>query len=540
MTIKTDIKSFTRQLAIKERFNNVTFEDESLVRNKSTKLFQPISNELKAIVEGIENLDPIRIEKPDNLTKDERNALSELKENQNIVFKKADKGGSFVIMDNEFYRDKLVINDHLSTPTYKKVNKDCDVNVFKNLQKHVKKFEHCLTNYEKDYLLKFELSTSNFYVLPKIHKSQMIEKAINSYNNYHIEMNTPHDLKGRPIIAGCSSPTHRLSSLLDKILMPISSKVKTYIKDDWDFIRNLPSNLTFAETTMYSVDISSLYTSISHSLGINAIKFWINKHRKLIPNRFSEEFIIESLIFVLENNYFIFDGQYYKQEDGTAMGTNVAPVYACLTVAYLEEYELFPNILPRYFNVDQCSWIQENYKRYMDDGFLPLLKSINLELFMECLNSLHPMINFTYETAKFTKNNTNVVQTLNFLDVTVILDDNNSISTDVFYKATNAHEYLNYHSDHPIHTKNNVPFNLAKRIICFVSSPQQTEYRLKELKSYLIKRNYPINVINKAFFNARLQGPAPSKEKENIIPFVTTNYSNFNCNNIIRDSKLLV
>lgn len=222
------------------------------------------------------------------------------------------------------------------------------------------------------------------------------------------------------------------------------------------------------------------------------------------------------------------------------MGTNVAPVYACLTVAYLEEHKLFPKTLPQFFNAEQCSWIEEYYKRYMDDGFLPLLNSINLELFMKCLNSLHPLINFTYEVAKFTKNDTNIIQTLNFLDVIVILDNHNSINTDVFYKATNSHEYLNYHSDHPNHTKNNVPYNLAKRIICFVSSPQQTENRLEELKSFLIKRDYPINIINKAFFNARLQGPAPLKEKQKILPLVTTNYSNYNCKNIIRETSRLL
>ena len=52
----------------------------------------------------------------DNLTKNERQALNELKDDSEIIIKKADKGNVLIIMSKSFYRDKLVINDHLDTP----------------------------------------------------------------------------------------------------------------------------------------------------------------------------------------------------------------------------------------------------------------------------------------------------------------------------------------------------------------------------------------------------------------------------------------
>ena len=68
----------------------------------------------------------------------------------------------------------------------------------------------------------------------------------------------------------------------------------------------------------------------------------------LVKERLTDAFIIESLKFFLENN-FVFDGGYYQQIDRTAMGKKVAPVFACLTIAYLEESKLFTAVLPMYF-----------------------------------------------------------------------------------------------------------------------------------------------------------------------------------------------
>ena len=71
-----------------------------------------------------------------------------------------------------------------------------------------------------------------------------------------------------------------------------------------------------------------------------------------------------------------------------------------------------------------------------------------------------------------------------------------------------------------------IPYNLAKRIVVFVSNDKKIEYRLNELKNWLKSCKYPENVINRAFFKARLQGPAPLKTTSNNIPFVTTYYDN--------------
>ena len=79
-------------------------------------------------------------------------------------------------------------------------------------------------------------------------------------------MQLPEDLKGRPVVGGPNSPIQVISGLLEKIFTPIVLCLKTYIKDDWNFIRKLPSNVDYP-CVLASCDVVSLCTSIPHNLG---------------------------------------------------------------------------------------------------------------------------------------------------------------------------------------------------------------------------------------------------------------------------------
>ena len=70
---------------------------------------------------------------------------------------------------------------------------------------------------------------------------------------------------------------------------------------------------------------------------------------------------------------------------------------------------------------------------------------------------------------------------MNFLGVNVILNSKNEILTDVYYQDTKTHDYLPHESAHPESWKKNVPYNLAKRIIVFLTDPEKVELRLNEV-----------------------------------------------------------
>ena len=475
----------------------------------------------------------------DNLTNGERNALASLMNNKDIIIKPADKGSSIVIMNVKYYHDKLVLSDHLHGKEYKRVQEDSDENVVRELSNMIKKHEACLTKKEIEYITKFEWKTSELYVLPKVHKCKSIIETIKSNVNKNvINLLDPPDLKGRPIVAGCTTPTRHISELIEKILKPIVTVQHSYIKDDWDFLKNLP-NVINPSYQLFSCDIKSLYTSIPHDLGIKAIQYWLTKRRDLIDTRFTDNFILESILFILKNNNFLFDNVMWNQQVGTAMGHIFAPAYACLTIGYLEEDILFKTELSKVFDEFTVCEIKKNFKRYMDDGSTLLPPSIECETLLASLNNLHPAIEYTLEAAmRVTIDEEKEVQILNFLDITVILDNDGRIETDIYYKPTNSHKYLDYHSFHPTHCKNNIPYALAKRIIVFVTNTTKMEYRLDQLRCWLRKCNYPNNVIEKGIHNARLQGPGfPPKMKNDSIPFVSTLMSNYNADSMVNSIR---
>ena len=152
----------------------------------------------------------------------------------------------------------------------------------------------------------------------------------------------------------------------------------------------------------------------------------------------------------------------------------------------------------------------------MDDGFVLWPKNANIDVLRKLLNELHPSQKFTVEKRKNSceQKFDTFVQLLNFSDVSIILNQNGRLETDIFYKETNSHDYFNYFSHHPEHKKQNIPYNLTKLIIVFVSDEEKMNERLSELKAWLLSCNYRLTIIEKAFCNARLQGLAPKKKRQ--------------------------
>ena len=147
------------------------------------------------------------------------------------------------------------------------------------------------------------------------------------------------------------------------------------------------------------------------------------------------------LKIVLEQNYFQIADKMYHHVQGTAMGTKMAPSYANLFMAELEEkllanYPIKPILWKRYIDDILCIW--------------PGPPS-ELDRFMKYLNQSHPTIKFTHEIhpRKFYTQcgfpRLNHLQSLRYT-TSLILD------IAQFFKSTNKFQYLEYSSAHPIGT----------------------------------------------------------------------------------------
>ncbi|KAL5020728.1 hypothetical protein ScPMuIL_002188 [Solemya velum] len=357
--MKSDVQKFCRKLRLREFFGYDTSTDNSLVRNKSN--WAPNrgrDSHLDCFIDTITKF-PVTNSKnfKQNISKAEQRALEKLKQDETIVIKEADKGGAIVIMDKDYYREKVL--DQLNDGIFYKKHSGKKT-VMKKIKHLIEHHPNSVTEKEADYLCNFQIKDSNFYGLPKVHKSSEIITAVEEQKCSYIEVHRPKDLKLRPIVAGPESETQRLSHFLDLILKPICEKIPSFVRDDMDFLNHIPPEVPDS-TILASFDVTSLYTNIPHDLGLTAANFWIEKHRDLVDRRFKTDFLLSALQIVLEGNTFNFDGQTYEQMKGTAMGTKVAPTYANLVMGYLE-YKLYEKVKDE-FDDDFKQYILGQWKR---------------------------------------------------------------------------------------------------------------------------------------------------------------------------------
>ena len=149
---KSEIADFTRKLKLREKYWETNFTNDCIVKEKNTKHVWCKNSELNNIVENIENMSPMPTKLDSNISKNESEAFKQLKSHTDIVIKKADKGSIFVVLDTEFYRDKLVLHDHLNTDTYEIVPSSTDNKVMKNLNLLINKHKKCLYEQEITYI----------------------------------------------------------------------------------------------------------------------------------------------------------------------------------------------------------------------------------------------------------------------------------------------------------------------------------------------------------------------------------------------------
>ena len=148
---------------------------------------------------------------------------------------------------------------------------------------------------------------------------------------------------------------------------------------------------------------------------------------------------------ILTINNFEFDTNYYIQLHGTAMGTRMSPAYPNLFMDDLERKLLAQSPLKPFI-----------WRRYIYDICMVWTHGEDhLNEFIAHINSPHDTIKFTHEFSD---------SSISFLDVTISLNNSNQISTDLYVKSTDTHEYLLHTSCHPSHVKKSIPLSFALRI----------------------------------------------------------------------------
>ena len=532
--LSADVRSLSRKMRLNEFFHDKDFQQQSIMKKPSSFTPFPERDEhldrycdfLSSIASNLQNLPSQN--KKDNLSRFERSALKELTDlvdANRIVIMPADKGGAVVILEGDHY--KRMVNTVFNDPEY---FEDSDGNQMRQIIGKIRtlclQYNTMLTKEEIAFLTNFDYRESNFYGLPKIHKSDIIKEAVKTQRSEVVSIPSPSDLKIRPIIGGPVSPTSNLSRFLDKILKPYMMKLPSFVRDSADLLNqaNEWESNPDEEYVLVTMDITNMYMNVSENLGIKAVRYFLNEFPDLLHPRLNPEFVVDAILIVLRNNISYFDGVYKRQTHGCAMGSHKSPPYSSLAVGYIEK-ETYAR-LESTKGHDYATYVSTMLRRFLDDIFLKWRRSLGdpMELF-NVLNSIDEKIKFTIEMG----------ETIPFLDVNFTVLDNGSLETDIYYKETDTHNFVQFGSFHPHKTLTNIPFSLARRICLIVSCESKRNSRLRELKGFLTKKKYPESVIDSGISRAcqlnrqdlLLQRPTTDNNDTSNIPFVFTN----NCAN---------
>ena len=120
--------------------------------------------------------------------------------------------------------------------------------------------------------------------------------------------------------------------------------------------------------------------------------------------------------------------------------------------------------------------------RYIDDIFMIWNYSVDkLKDLLAYINAVNTAIQFSHAHSYIS---------VNILDVLVTLTDDGTISTDLYAKPTDTHQYLHMNSCHPNNAKKAIAFSQTTRILRISSDPATALSRCNELIEYLVRRRH--------------------------------------------------
>ena len=349
-----------------------------------------------------------------NIPKDEYQALRALKKDNTRQVLTADKGVSMVVLDSGEYVAK---SEALLNQSNYKVLKNDPTNKFKSkligLLKTIKA-EGGIDDTIYKRLYPTGAVPPKYYGLPKVHKPGM---------------------PLRPIISGIGSVTHATAKELSRIIKPLVGGSHHHVKNNMDFMKSIEGIQLRSDECMMSFDVESLFTSVPIEPSIGIIKKLLEDDNNLHQRtNMSVNHISCLLEFCLKTLYFTFQGKFFEQVKGAAMGLPISPIVANLFMEDLEVKALSTTPTP------PTLW-----KRFVDDTFI-IIQRRHKESFLQHLNSMNDNIHFTCEDAKDDGS-------IAFLDMLISPDKDGRLNTTVYRKDTHTDQYLHWNSNHATTSK---------------------------------------------------------------------------------------
>ena len=425
------------------------------------------------------------------LTPDLHKAAQSLKNNKNIVIRKADKASLYVILNKEEYHSKIncILSD---TTKFVKINKDPTNSIKTKVNKLITTLN----------------ATNNELKISKI-----IGDYEPGYIYGNVKTHKPNQAL-RPIISQVLTPTYEIAKTLNAIMTPYIPN--TYMLNSTNqFIDLLKSSTCIGYTA--SLDVESLFTNVPVDETIEIIVKHVYNHITLAPPKIPELILRELLsICTKEMPFKTPDGSLYKQTDGVAMGSPLGPLFANFYMGDLET------------NVFNSSNVKPHiYARYVDDIFIQVendkqISDLKLEF------EKRSVLKFTIEK--------NVQNKIPFLDVNIDTS-NNTFKTTVHRKSTNMGFCLNADSECTEKYKTSVISSYITRAFKITTTWNDFHHECQIFKQILINNNFSNSCVDKQiekFLKQKMNQKSTLNKKS-----INIYYKNQMHKNYLKDERIL-
>eukprot|EP00590_Aulacoseira_subarctica_P004296 CAMPEP_0172434678 /NCGR_PEP_ID=MMETSP1064-20121228/70754_1 /TAXON_ID=202472 /ORGANISM="Aulacoseira subarctica , Strain CCAP 1002/5" /LENGTH=451 /DNA_ID=CAMNT_0013182913 /DNA_START=373 /DNA_END=1724 /DNA_ORIENTATION=+ len=260
--------------------------------------------------------------------------------------------------------------------------------------------------------------------------------------------------------------------------------VPTFLRDSSHTIEDLKLLGPLPDyARLFTADAVSMYTNIHCEEGCAAFQGWFDDYAAELPRNFPVALFMAVLKIVMTYNIFQFDNTYWLQLSGTAMGTSCACLYATIFWGYIERKKILPKWKP----------LLPYLKRFIDDKLgIWIGSDSEFESFKADLNT-HGSLSWI----------TSCLQTsVDFLDLTISLDDNGGLRFKTYQKAFNLYLYIPPSSAHPPGVLKSIIFGNLRRYWQQNTSLQDYVAIARQFAERLEARGHARSTIDELFMDA--------------------------------------
>jgi hypothetical protein len=382
--------------------------------------------------------------------------------NESIFVTKADKGGATLIMN--FADVKAAIENELfnvSKFTKLERNAEDQLSIVKEEVKSLAiQLEQSKLITVSDKTLISGLNSNN---RPKLAPEYQPESPY-VYPLFKLHKLSSSDIEdkkippSRLVHASKFGPLYRMEKWCSPYLTTISREFckEEFILDTGDLISkfqkvNESKSLENENINLFTLDVEKLYPSIQPALALQAI------HETLLADNSTEDknktAIEEFIRLSFKHSYVSYQNECYKSKIGIPTGGSLSRQIADIFLHWILFIKMTPKLdtiqAIRFWErfIDDCIGIWRGTKRSFDN----FVKSLNAE-------TMKYGIKFPINEVQFGKS-------VNFLDLCVYLDSDNSIQYRGYAKPTDAKRYLNPKSFHPKSVFDSIPFSQMLRTL---------------------------------------------------------------------------